>query len=55
MKICKYDIEGEMKIEKIKERDYSSQVWIELKDKVNIEKEARKKLTDEMYLKKKYN
>lgn len=42
-----------MKIEKIKEWEYSSQVWIELKDKVNVEKEVGKKLNDETYLKKK--
>lgn len=38
-----------MKIEKIEEWEYSSQVWTELKDKENIEKEVRKKLNDEMY------
>lgn len=34
-------------------RIFKSQVWIELKDKVNIEKEVEKMLNDETYLKKK--
>jgi hypothetical protein len=40
-----------MKIERIEHWEYSIQVRIELKDKVNIEKEVRRKLNDEMYLK----